>query len=196
MEDRWKKITAERACDIIDANDLDADSVELLNADMRPESFIGELSAAKKWRDAVKVMTRALPPREVVWWACVCARQLKALSGNTSEIAALVAAEKWVNKPTEENRREAFRLAQESAAASAGTMCALAAAFSGGKLPVAENQEIDLESSVFPDIVDAVVMTAAAEKPGEQIDEQLQCFLASGKDIACGRNGRIEGDKG
>ena len=192
MEDRWKKTIAERACDIIDTNDLDPESVELLTPEMRPESYVRELCEAKKWPDAVKVMTRSLPPREGVWWACVCARQMQALSGDTSEIEALVAAEKWVIKPNDENRRKAFSLAQESTAKSAGTLCALAASFSGGKIPAADNQDVDLEGSVFPKIVDAVVMAAAAEKQGEQILEQLQCFLASGKDIACGGNGRIE----
>jgi hypothetical protein len=192
MEDRWKKIAAERASDIIDAEDLDADSMELLNAEMRPESYIGELSAAKKWPDAVKVMARALPPREAVWWACVCARQMKELSSDTSQIASLEAAEKWVRKPTDENRREAFRLAQESASQSAGSLSALAVAFNEGKLPVADNQNFNLESSVFPQIVNAVVIIAASERQGEHFNEQLQCFLASGKDIACGGNGKIE----
>ena len=126
MEDRWKKTIAERACDIIDTNDLDPESVELLTPEMRPESYVRELCEAKKWPDAVKVMTRSLPPREGVWWACVCARQMQALSGDTCEIEALVAAEKWVIKPNDENRRKAFSLAQESTAKSAGTLCACA----------------------------------------------------------------------
>lgn len=192
MEDRWEKIAAERACDIIDANDLDPASVELLNAEMRPESYIGELSTAKKWPDAVKVMARALPPREAVWWACVCARQMKELSSDASQISSLEAAENWVRKPTDENRREAFRLTQESASQSAGSLSALAAAFNEGKLPAPDNQNFNLESSVFPQIIGAVVILAASEKQGEHFNEQLQCFLASGKDIACGGNGRIE----
>jgi len=196
VEDRWKKTVADRACDIIDENDLDPDSLELLTSEMRPESYIHELSEAKKWPDALKVMTRALPPREAVWWACVCARQLKALSDDAGELAALVSAEKWVNKPTDENRRQAFRLAQETTASSAGTLSALAAAFSGGKMPVAETDNVDLESSVFANMVDAAVVVAAVEKPSDQINDQFQCFLASGKDIACGGNGRIEEQKG
>jgi hypothetical protein len=196
MDEHWIKVIPERASDVINANDLDAGSQDLLKPGMRPEAFIRELAAARKWSDAVKVMTRALPPREAVWWACVCARHIESLASDSNEIAALEAAEKWVYKPTEENRRDAFRLAQKSKADSAGTLSALAAAFSAGNLPAAEDQHIDLENGVFSRIVDAVVMISAAEKQGKRITKQFQCFLRCGEDIACGGNGQIEDRKG
>jgi len=192
VEIRWEKVVADKASDIIAADILDPDSLELMGAEMRPETYIRELTEASKWPDAVRVMTRALPPREAVWWACVCARQVTSRSGGTNEIAALEAAEKWVYRPSEKNRREAFRLAQESAPESVATLSALAAAFSAGNLPASEEHQIDLENDTFSRIVDAVVMISAAEKQGKQIGAQFQRLLKSGENIACGGNGQIE----
>jgi hypothetical protein len=196
VEDRWEKVLAEKASEIVGADEVDPGSLELMSADMRPEAYIRELTVAEKWPDAVKVMTRALPPREAVWWACVCARQLQSLDGGSKEMSALEAAEKWVYKPTEKNRRKAFRLAQESEPDSAATLSALAAGFSAGNLPAAQDQHIDLESGVFSRIVDAVVMISAAEKSGDQVAAQFQRFLKSGENIACGGNGQLEGEDG
>ncbi len=195
MEDRWKKIIAERACDIIDADDLDAASKDLLNPEIRPETYIRELCSAGMWSDAVKVMARALPPREAVWWACVCARRIESLGDDGDEIAALKAAEQWVYKPTPQNQADAFRLAQESTSRAAGMLAALAAAGSEGKLPLADGQYADLESSAFPQLLFAVVMISAAAKGSEQINGRLRQMLSSGEDIACGGNGLVKGQQ-
>lgn len=195
MEDQWKKVTSEKAADIISPDQLDSGSGALLATDMRPETFIHELCSAKKWNDAVKVMTRTLPPRESVWWACVCARQMESLAGNADEISALEMAEKWVYKPTDEHREAAFELVKESQAPSAGTLSAMAAAFSAGNLPLGEGQFSALDDDAFPQVVDAVVMIAAVEKEGEQINEQIQNFLKIGEDIACGGSGQIEAEE-
>ncbi len=196
MEDQWKKIIAERACDIIDADDLDVGSKDLLNPEMRPETYIRELCSAGMWSDAVKVMARALPPREAVWWACVCARRIDFLADDADEIAALKAAEQWVYKPTSQNQADAFRLAQESDSRSAGMLAALAAAGSEGKLPLIDGQYTDLESSVFPQLLYAVVMISAATNGAEQINEQLRQMLSSGEDIARGGNGLVKDQQG
>lgn len=193
MESQWKKVTSATVPDIIDVTSLDEGSQALLKPGMRPEVYIRVLSAAKKWPDAIKIMSRALPPREAVWWACVCARQMHGFVGDKSEIAALEAAEKWVFKPTDEHRTAAFNLAQNSKSKSAGTLSALAVAFSGAKLPVAEDQTVDMDTAVFPQMVDGAVIVAACEKKGEEMTVQFQQFLKSGEDIACGGNGQIHG---
>ena len=184
-------MTAEKVPDIVDVQDLDTDSQALLKPGMRPEAYIHELSAAEKWPDAIKVMSRALPPREAVWWACVCARQMEGFVDNKSELAALEAAEKWVFKPTDEHRQAAFKRAQESNPKSAGTMSALAVAFSGPKMLVADDQFMDVDTALLPQMVDAAVMVAACEKKGEKLIERFQQLLKSGEDIACGGNGLI-----
>lgn len=191
----WKKVVSEKAADIVGPKLLDAAAMGLLKPEMRPESFIRALADAERWPDAVKVMTRTLPPREAVWWACVCARQMSSLSSE-EDIAALEAAEKWVYKPTEGNREAAFRLVQESTSKSAGMLAASAAAFSAGNLPLEGGHRVDLDAEAFPGVIDAIVMVSATEKEGKEIYAQLKKFLRSGEDIACGGNGQIDDSEG
>jgi len=142
VEDDWKKIVAERACDIIDANYLGSGSREFMDSESSPEALIIKLSEASRWPDAIRVMASALPRREAVWWACVCSRKSADVARDKTDIVALEAAEKWVFKPSEEGRSESFRMAQESETASAGTLTALAVACSESKLTVVEDQQI------------------------------------------------------
>lgn len=194
-ETTWKKVVSEKAADIVGPTLLDAAAMVLLKPEMRPEAFIAALADAERWPDAVKVMSRTLPPREAVWWACVCARQMTSLTGE-ADIAALEAAEKWVYKPTEGNREAAFRLVQESSSRSAGTLAASAAAFSAGNLPLEGGHRVELDAEAFPAVIEAVVMVSATEKKGREIHARLKKFLRSGEDIACGGNGRIEEPEG
>ena len=190
MVENWKKVSSEKVSDIIDVDLLDSTSLELLKPDMRPEAYIEVLSSAEKWMDAVAVMACALPKREAVWWACLCARLMNGLSENKEEILALKTAEKWVYKPTEKNRKKAFLRAQASDEPSAGTLSCIAVAFSGGKLALSKDQGVDLDASVFAETVGAVVMISASENDGLHINQRLKQFLHNAKDIACGGSGK------
>jgi hypothetical protein len=191
--ENWKKIVPERASDIIDAEELDPASAQFLSPETRPEELILGLTRARRWPDAVAVLSRALPAREAVWWACVCARHMESLSGDESETTALEAAEHWVFRPNDENRRAALDLAQGNTSKSAGTLAALGVAFSDGTMPVPDEDHVEVDPAAFPQIVAAAVMVAATEKKGEQIHERFALFMRSGEDIACGGNGQVEG---
>lgn len=195
-ENRWKKVTAETARSIVSAGLLETGSEELLTADMRPEDFIHALAEAGKWPDAVKVMTRALPARESVWWACVCARQSAALADSELDQAAVKLAEDWVYEPDDKHREQAFEFIKQNDSSGIGSLCALAAAFSSGTAPLGEGQYLDLDPSVFPQMVDGAVMVAATEKKGKEINERIRTFIKSGEDIAQGGNGEMKGDTG
>lgn len=190
-EAHWKKVSADKAEDILGPDVLDDGALALLEPGMRPEAFIQKLDQAEKWPEAIKVLARALPAREAVWWACVCARKMDSLT-DEADIKAIEVAEQWVYKPTEENRQEAFRVMQEGGSDSAGSFCASAAVLSAGNLPINKDQHIDLEDHIFPSVIDSVVLVAAAERSGPELFERLQLFLRSGEDIAQGGNGMVE----
>jgi hypothetical protein len=196
MENHWKKIAAETVSDIIDVDVLSTGSQALLTPEMRPETYIRELVRAEKWLDAANVMAHALPRREAVWWACLCAKKTKKPPPESNERSALSAAVKWVYKPTDENRQEAFRLAQVGDPESPGTLAALAAAYSSEVLPLPGEQHVDVDKAVFPKIVFAIVVMAANEAGKDQIDGRLQSFLLSGEEIAQGGTGKIKRKQG
>lgn len=175
---------------------LKPESAELLDAEIPPESFIRKLVEKEQLPDAVKVMSRALPAREAVWWACVCAREMESLADDKVEGEALSAAEAWVFEPNDKHRELAFNVVKENDSNGAGIMCALAAAFSAGNAPLGQGQHLDLDPGVFPQIVEGVVMVSATEKKGEEIKDRLRTCLLRGEDIAQGGNGKIEEGEG
>lgn len=192
MEQNWKKIADERASTVTGGCDLPQEALELLRPDMRPEEYIMALSAAGRWLDAAMIMAHALPRREAVWWACMCAQNMQLMALDKGEQLALSTAEKWVFQPTDENRAEAFRIAQESKTNGNGTLCALAVAMSAESMPLGPDQSVEVDGSAFPGIVFGIVVMAASESDGSQMNDRLQEYLLRGQEIACGGNGKLE----
>jgi len=189
MEKRWKKIIAKRACDVVHAEDLSDASAAMLAEEMGPEDFIVTLSKAGQRLDAAKVLAYALPRREAVWWACMCAREMAGVVGDESQQRALAAAEKWVYEPTDEHRTAAYVSVQKCKTNSGGMLCALAAAFSEAVLPIGGDQIIDVDIKTFPSLVFAIIVLAADEGEKDLMDKRLQDYLLTGEDIACGGSG-------
>jgi hypothetical protein len=192
MNERWKKIVAERACDVIDAKKLSSNASELLTEVIGPEEFIRALAKAGQWLDAVKVLAYALPKREAVWWACVCARGMQGVLGDKAQQLALATAEKWVFEPTDEQRTAAFLAMQKCKSNSGGSLSALSAAFSAESLPLGGGQKLEVDLSTFPEVVFATVFLAANESGEVALNDRLQDLLSIGEDIARGGSGKKE----
>ena len=192
MEDRWKKIVATKARDVVDLDNLTDESLELLTDDIGPEAYIMELAAAGQWMDANRTLASSLPRREAAWWGCMCAREMQIVQSEKDEQLALSAAEKWVHDPTSERRAIAFQMAQESKSNSTGTLCALAVAFSEPALPLADDQELEVDSNQFPTMILGVILMAATEDGDDQMNVQLEKFLKVGEKIAMGGSGKSE----
>jgi len=192
MESKWKKIIAEHARDVVDASDITDPSAALLTEDITPGEFIQALVKARLWLDAARVLAYALPRREALWWACLCAEGMEAVRSEKSEQFSLAAAEKWVYEPSDKHRADAYISAQKCKGSSGGLMCALAAAMSEESLPFEGDQVIEFDATAFPGLVFAVIVLAADEGEENLMDQRLQQYLAIGEDIARGGRGKKE----
>ena len=96
--------------------------------------FLDALIGKQHFLDAVRFLAHALPKREAVWWACVCARQVADGKEPAPVKAALAAAEKWVADPSEDNRATAMPAARRPSWATPAGCAAMAAFWSGGSL--------------------------------------------------------------
>ncbi|HUD29115.1 MAG TPA: hypothetical protein VMQ93_09605 [Novosphingobium sp.] len=76
--------------------DLTAGGREVLGRIAHPERLIAGLVEAGNARDAVYALTLMLPHRQAVWWACLAARLLPDLDRRKQDLAAVTAAERWV----------------------------------------------------------------------------------------------------
>ncbi|MBI3427938.1 MAG: hypothetical protein HY011_33865, partial [Acidobacteria bacterium] len=100
-----------RAADVCKNFELSKEAAALLKPEDLPKPFLERLIAAKHYTDAAHFAAHALPRREAIWWACVCARKFYG-AAPPKQAAVLDAAEAWVSQPNDEKRRAVFKLAE------------------------------------------------------------------------------------
>lgn len=143
--------------------------------------------------DAVRFLARGLPKREAVWWACLCARDRLPPEPSPVILAALKAAEDWVYKPTEENRRAAMAKAEAAQFDTPSSWAAVGAFWSGGSMSPEGNPVVPPGEHLTGLAVAGSIMLAAAQTEPQHATERYQQFLAYGANIARGGRGRDPG---
>lgn len=156
-----------------------------------PVEFLGQLVGAKEFESAVKFLAFALPRREAVWWACVCARLELTDPAAEPVLNALAAAETWVRKPTDENRRAAMTAAQTAKFESPAAWAAVAAFWSSGSMAPPDLPEVPAAPHLMGVAVLGSVTLAAVLVSPELADERRERYVAAAVNIANGGNGRV-----
>tara|TARA_R110002110_G_scaffold196640_1_gene406510 strand:+ start:4474 stop:5088 length:615 start_codon:yes stop_codon:yes gene_type:complete len=154
------------------------------------EIVLTELESKDAKIDILRLLSVALPPREATWWACLAGHDLIGPDPKTVPLP-LACAERWVFKPTEENRiaaRDAFETADMD---DDTTFCAMAALYADGTLGPG-----DMNSTPAPpNGVSAAVfaMNLLSMKMNvERMQIHLDILIDRGLDIARGGNGRVK----
>src|SRR4051812_12044948 len=104
--------TARTAAEVCRLVQLEDPAKALLREGMAPRAYLDALTAAGHFADALRFLAAALPKREAVWWACVCARQGYGTPVPAPAAAALAAAEKFAADPSDANRRATYTAAE------------------------------------------------------------------------------------
>jgi hypothetical protein len=103
----------------------------LMREGMAPEEFVAALLEHKEYLSAIGFLAHALPPREGVWWGCLCLQHACGENLTPPDRDALQAATVWVVWPTENYRAAAYPLAQAAGPASPAGALAMAANLAG-----------------------------------------------------------------
>ena len=153
---------------------------------------VARLEAEGFRSEAARLTAHALPKREAVWWACMCANAVPAPALSAADAAARVAAEAWVRKPADDSlRRAAWDAAQKTEFRSPEAWAAVGAFWSGGSMaPEGQPEVPPAEHLTGVAVSGAVVMAAVRGRP-ERAEARLGRFLAAARDIAAGGAGRI-----
>ncbi len=106
----------------------------ILAANPHPGTLITALREAELARDAVHALALMLPHRQVVWWGCLAARLLPDLDRRPADLAAVSAAESWVQNPQGGEAERAGEAAAQADLEHAPAWVATAAAWSGPSL--------------------------------------------------------------
>ncbi|MBW3600942.1 MAG: FHA domain-containing protein [Planctomycetes bacterium] len=167
------------AADVAARIELSEAANPLLSAEQTVDQFIELLLNAGLTPDAVRMRAAELSNRDAVRWAVRCVREMAGQSPRPADAAALDAAEKWADDPTEENRRAA-----ESAAAAlnhqgAAAFAALGAFWSGGSLAPSGLPPAPVPEGLYIQGVAGAVLLASASARPEEVHKTLCKFLTT-----------------
>ncbi|GMG81601.1 hypothetical protein LNKW23_08140 [Paralimibaculum aggregatum] len=163
-----------------------------------PRASIGELLQALEGQrglslsaevDMLKVLSHTLPPREAVWWSCLSARDVVG-HGETLTEGPLFAAESWVFKPSDENRRKAFEATQKAPQDDPSILAALGAVYASGTYGPDDLEDMEVPPGIFGNVVFGQVL-ASLDVAGD-VDGLvwMGMLIERGLDIAKGGNGK------
>lgn len=176
--------------------ELSADAEPLVQACATVVEAIEALTRGGLLIEAARMMAHAMPRREAVWWACMCARHTRPPSLAKLDDDALNAAELWVRKPTDENRRAAFALAQEAGFGTPEAWACVAAFWSGNSMsPLGQPDVPPAPNLTGAAVAGSVALAAARDHPALQ-PKRIRVFLGSARDIAAGGTGHLAQEAG
>lgn len=184
------KLRFARAAEAVAGLDLSPEAKALYAPNAPTAVFLKALIDAELHSDAIRLLGMALPRREAVWWGCLSARGALPAEPVPADVAALEAAEAWVYRPTEENRRACFAPAEAMNFETACAYAAMAAFWSGGSLaPPDAAVVVPPGDGLTGTAAAAAVLIAAAAVPKE-IAARHRAALAQALDIANGGSGK------
>ncbi|HKI19784.1 MAG TPA: hypothetical protein VKA15_17990 [Isosphaeraceae bacterium] len=182
------KISAKTAGEVSQRCGLGDDAKALLQGDLTPGAFLDVLIEKKLHPDAAKFLAHALPKREAVWWACLCAELIAGAEPAPATAAALGAARAWVIDPNDENRRAAFTAAEAAKIATPAGCAALAAFLSGGSLSLPNLPAVPPAEHLTGDLVASSLALAAVITEPEKASQKYANFIKLGLEVAEGRH--------
>ncbi|WP_370981188.1 hypothetical protein [Agaribacterium sp. ZY112] len=182
-------LTAEELLNHFELTDEGSEDVVIL--DTAPQISIERLRDAGFFHDSVKLLAHGLPKREAVWWACLAARKAQTPETDEANINALLAAEAWAKKPSEDNRLRCKELGELTKSKTAASWAATAAAWCTGSMTPEGEPEVPPPEYLFAHAVAGCVSLAAALIDPEKLEENYKYFIAQGLDLARGGNGQV-----
>jgi hypothetical protein len=187
-----KKILPEPAARMLAMQNMKLQTKLDAPASASVQVVLEELDGKAAKFDILRVLAVALPPREATWWACMAGHDL---IGPEPKVVPppLASAERWVFKPTEENRiaaRDAFETADMD---DNTTFCAMAALYADGTLGPGDMND----TPAPPNGVSAAVFAMnllSMDMNVETMDVHIEILIDRGLDIARGGNGSAVAD--
>jgi hypothetical protein len=152
---------------------------------------ITRLESAGFASEAIRVLAHAMPKREGVWWACMCAANTAPADLPAADRLARETAEAWVRQQKDEQRREAMTHAEASGFQSPEAWAGVAAFWSGDSMSPVGNPAVPPPPQAVGGAVVGAVALSAVRGDLRRHQTRLKRFLESGRNIAAGGPGRM-----
>lgn len=172
-----------------DKADLSATGLAALSQATHPAQFVDMLAEGGNARDALHALALMLPHRQAVWWACLAARLLPALASMPNDLAAVEAAERWVQSASDSDAQEAGAAAQRADLDRAPAWAAMAAFWAGPSL-APRGQQAVTPLPHLPGVALRSALILLTHDPVLQGRVALEDWLTIGRALMSGGNGR------
>jgi hypothetical protein len=171
---------------------LEPPAVALLNGCTDTTLGLERLRAAGDLVSAARLGAFALPRREAVWWASMCATHTAPASQPDIELRARQSAELWVRQQDDTTRRLAMDLARQAGFGVPEAWVAVAAFWSGDSMSPPGQPAVPPAPHLAGTAVSGAVALASVRGDPSRRPARLERFLASLHEIAGGGAGRLE----
>jgi hypothetical protein len=152
---------------------------------------VARLEAGGFATEAVRVLAHALPKREGVWWACMCAVNTAPADLGEPDRLARETAELWVRQQKDEQRRAAFAHAETAGFQTPEAWAGVAAFWSGDSMAPVGLPVVPPGPGLTGTAVSGAVALASVRGDVKRQAARLKRFLESGRNIGAGGPGRM-----
>jgi hypothetical protein len=170
---------------------LSTDAATVLTNVTQVPDALQRLEASGFLVEAARLVAHALPKREAVWWACMCAFHTAPPDLPENDRLARELAEDWVRQQTDKLRREAMTKAEAGDFGTPEAWAAVAAFWSGDSMAPEGQAAVPPAPHLCATAVAGAIVLAAVRGDPIRQPARLKRFLESGRNIATGGPGRL-----
>ncbi len=155
------------------------------------DAVVTALAQAGFGIEATRILAHALPKREAVWWACMCAAHTAPPDLTETDRKVRELAETWVRQQSMEIARAAMDEAKRTGFQSPEAWVGVGAFWSGDSLAPPDAPAVPPPSHLTGVAVAGAVALASVRTDAARQPQRLAMFLQSAQDIAAGGPGRL-----
>lgn len=153
-------------------------------AAIKPAAFVALLARDGDPADAVEFLARWLPPRQRIWWGCLALWHVYRPEPPAAVDATLAALVRWVEDPTDENRRAVHAAGDALGRRHPVGALAFAAFWSEGSMSLPNLPEVLPPPDLSSQTLASTLSLAINSQPFDQSRELYQYFGKLGLDVA------------
>ncbi len=161
---------------------------ELLDDELTPKAYFDLLAQNGLDDDAIRFIARWMPKREAVWWGCLCAWSVCRPDPSEEVDAALKAAVRWVQDPSEDNRQATRPRRKAPKSRTPARRVALAVFHSSGSISLPDLPEVPPAPATTAKMIAGAVGLAANQGAPSKIADRRRQFLRLGVEVVSGEN--------
>ncbi|HLM98352.1 MAG TPA: hypothetical protein VK335_03675 [Bryobacteraceae bacterium] len=182
------KIEATTAAEICARFLVRQEARALLRDGMTPGAFIEALINNKQYIAGIDFLAHALPPREAVWWGCLCFQHAWGDRMSAVDQAAATTVVQWVLQPSDSTRGAAKVQAESVGPASVAGALAMAAYQTGPGIasPCGRPAAAPPPFGTAQAVANAVKLACTKSDPARIVETQ-RGFVGLGVGVAAGR---------